>query len=274
MEKPPSDGNSNPPTTSEPMPVIFETKGKIGYVLVQTKLNIFTLEMAEDITKNLREMIENPRIKVIVFKTAGTRIFSAGWDLSLFQTGLTLPKIEKIVRIGSLLTRTIIDCKKPTIAQIQGSAIGFGCILAMACDFRICADQPELFFQLPEFSLGIYPGTGATAAPLKTLGVEHTREMLLTGKKIPLTQMNMWGAITEILPIDELPKSTKKFAKTIAKSDGMMITLLQHALPRMGAVSDTHLMDLEEKFTYYYFHKTFKQESRDLAEFLKDLDSK
>lgn len=252
-------------------PVSFDISRKIAFITISTKMNIFTLEIAKEITNFLQKVETDPKVKVIVFKTIGTRIFSAGWDLTLFQNNLSPQKIQDILEIGSALTQTIINCPKPTIAQIQGSVIGYGCILSMACDFRIVADREDLFFQLPELSLGIYPGTGATAAPLKTLGMIHTQEMLLTGNKISLKKMEKWGGITEIVTLENLDNFTKDYAKKIAKGDLNMIILLQKSLPILKEVANDHLLEIEKKVSYYYFNSVFKKDSRKLNEFLHDM---
>ena len=142
--------DSNTDTAIDLPAVSVEIKRKIAFIQINTKLNIVTLEMAQQIVEILQEANNNPRVNCIVFKTAGTGVFSAGWDLKMFKEGISMQSVEDMLTIGGQVARHIMTINKPIIAQIQGSAIGFGCILAFACDFRIVADREDLYFTLPD----------------------------------------------------------------------------------------------------------------------------
>jgi len=114
----------NNPNTDAPIPmeetpaVSHKIKHKMGFISIETKLNIFTLDMAREVITILHEMINNPKVKVIILKTAGTRVFSAGWDLAFFKNDLSMEKIWDVLDVGGTIIETIMMSPKPTVVRV------------------------------------------------------------------------------------------------------------------------------------------------------------
>ena len=105
--------------------------------------------------------------------------------------------------------------KIPTIAAINGYALGGGLELALACDFRIAADTAKMGF--PEINLGIMPGAGGTIRAARCVGVSAAMELILTGKTVTAARALELGLVSEVVPEDELFERASALAAVLAK---------------------------------------------------------
>lgn len=145
-------------------------------------------------------------IEAVVFRGAGSRSFSAGMDVVAFldlDAGTARGYIEPLKDMLNAV-RTL---PLPTIAAINGACIGAGIELAAACDLRIAASHAR--FGLPEIKVGI--PTALDAALLQQyIGLGRTKEMILTGDFYGAEDMQKWGLLTEVVPIEELDAAVRK----------------------------------------------------------------
>ncbi|MHA1820654.1 MAG: enoyl-CoA hydratase/isomerase family protein [Promethearchaeota archaeon] len=255
--------------------IIYEVKGKVAYITINRpeKKNAVDFEMVHDIVNSLEDAEKNPKVKVIVFRSVGDDIFSAGFDLGIFKSGLKKEVLDELLSAGGKISRMIFRSKKPVITQIQGPAVGLGCIISLSSDFRIAADKKDIFFQLPELEINIFPATGPTAQAVKTLGVTHAKDMLLTARRVPLDEFNSWGAITKVVPPDELKDAVKKFARSLASKSPLLEATTKAAIHIMSGISEkSH--DLEDECAYYFFKNIGNNNPEDLDDFISKIWAK
>ncbi|WP_457558319.1 enoyl-CoA hydratase/isomerase family protein [Candidatus Harpocratesius sp.] len=231
--------------------VIYEEKQKIAYITINTKMNAVSIETSKLLLKYIKNADINPKVHVIVIKSEGNRVFSAGFDLNMFRNGVTLEILNDLLTYGGAISKAIFFTKKPIIAQIQASAIGLGTIIALSCDFRFVANRDDLFFQLPEIDINMFPATGPTVMAVKTLGIVHAQEMLLTGRKIPLAEFDKWGAVTRIVEPELLEKTVKKFARGLAKKPSNLLFSIKSAINMIGYDQARKWFELEDEFANY-----------------------
>jgi enoyl-CoA hydratase/carnithine racemase len=228
--------------------VLYEEKGKIAYITFNRpeKLNAMNIPCLKRILGLIRQVDMDPKIKVLVINSEG-RLFSAGYDLSIFKMPIAPDDLENFLNVAATITKSLRMLKKPVIAEIQGSAIGFGCISAFAADFRFVANKEDLFFHLPELGIGIFPASGPTTLPLILLGGTHAKEMLLGDRRIYVPEMDKWGAITQICEPDDLKKQVKKFARNLAEKDTTLLYSTKTALTIMEKrfLEDCYKMERE-----------------------------
>jgi short chain enoyl-CoA hydratase (EC 4.2.1.17) len=145
------------------------------------KLNAINEQLMKDLRQAVDELVADDQIRVIIITGLG-KAFCAGADISQFKTlnGLTAWEFAKK---GRELMDYIENLPKPTIAMINGYALGGGLELAMACDIRIAAEEAQV--GLPEITLGIYPGFGGTQRLIRLIGKGKAMEMMMTGDRIP-----------------------------------------------------------------------------------------
>jgi enoyl-CoA hydratase/carnithine racemase len=153
----------------------------------------------------------NDQVRAVVLRGAGDKVFAAGADLKQLKDYTFHDGLDG--RLQSALTR-IENCIKPTIAAVNGWALGGGCELALACDIRIAAESAQLGF--PETGLGVIPGAGGTQRLARVVGAGRAMELILTGRIVDAAQAHSYGLVTEVVPQGELGARAREIAATIA----------------------------------------------------------
>ncbi len=165
------------------------------------KLNALNKEVFKDLEKVLQEITENPEIKSVIITGSGNKAFVAGADITEFA-GLSIEEGKNLARNGQNIFFKIEQCSKPIVACINGFALGGGCELAMACHFRIAAENAK--FGQPEVNLGLIPGYGGTQRLTQLIGKGRAIELLITGQMINATTALQYGLVNYIVPQEEL----------------------------------------------------------------------
>lgn len=187
------------------------------------KLNAINEQLMKDLRQAVDELVEDDQIRVIIITGLG-KAFCAGADISQFKTlnGLTAWEFAKK---GRELMDYIENLPKPTIAMINGYALGGGLELAMACDIRIAAEEAQV--GLPEITLGIYPGFGGTQRLIRLIGKGKAMEMMMTGDRIPAREAERLGLVNKVVPLTELEKETRNFAIKLAEKPPVALKLVK-----------------------------------------------
>jgi enoyl-CoA hydratase/carnithine racemase len=258
--------------------LLLEKKRKIAYITINNpeKKNAIEVPMISQFINYLDEVNNDPKIKCLVIRSTGNDVFSAGWDLAMFEPG-KWESVDILLNEGYRISKKIHLLKKPVITQIQGPAVGTGCIIACASDFRIVANKKSTFFQLPELIIGpgIFPATGPTVGAVKLLGQARAMDMLLTGRRVSLEEFNSWGAISRIIdPPEDLSTAVKKFVKELCKRSGELLVLTKNAINRMSMRLLNEFYNLENEMGRYYFDGMEGKEREDLDTFLEKIDKK
>jgi enoyl-CoA hydratase len=196
------------------------------------KLNALNEVMAAELLDAVTEVEEDKDTKVLVITGAG-RAFWAGADVKeLFLKGIDQRKRgEASFDIISWLERLCLQLRnmpKPTIASINGHAVGIGVTLPLQCDIRIASE--EAMFSLPFVRLGLIPEFGSTYALTRLVGIAKACELIFTGKFIGAKEAKEIGLVNEVIPTAELEKTTHELAKTIAQGAPIAIQLAKKGL--------------------------------------------
>jgi enoyl-CoA hydratase len=168
--------------------------------------------MAKKLHEAIEKFEEDKNIRVVIITGAGQKSFISGSDINELSERTTLTGIETSRLRQNLLSR-IENLSKPVIAAINGYAFGIGCEIAMACTFRIAAENSKLG-QL-EINLGIIPGAGGTQRLLRLVGISKTLEMVLKGEIIDAEKAYKIGLVNKVVPSSELMDEALKWAETI-----------------------------------------------------------
>lgn len=151
-------------------------------------------------------------VRVIVLTGAGDKAFVAGADIAEFAT--RTPIEQRDVMAARNIFSELASCPKPTIAMINGFALGGGCELAMACDMRIAAASARL--GQPEIKLGIIPGGGGTQRLPRLVGSGNAMRLVLTGELIDAAEALRIGLVDMVLPDADLRARTLEIAAAMA----------------------------------------------------------
>ncbi|MEM9384788.1 MAG: enoyl-CoA hydratase-related protein [Pseudomonadota bacterium] len=156
-------------------------------------------------------------LRVAILTGTGTESFSAGNDLKYMASG----KSVWVPRSGFAgLTRRAARVK-PVIAAVNGTALGGGLEIAMACDIIIAVEHAV--FGLPEVKVGLFAGMGGVQRLTRQIGMKRAMEMLLTGASIDAREALSFGLINAVVPMDELAKAARKMAEAVARCSPLSI---------------------------------------------------
>lgn len=169
--------------------------------------------MREELEAHYARVAADPEVRVLVLTGAGDRFFCAGMDLKEAAGEEAL--LERRARLrGSRDIETLAALPVPTIAAVNGLALGGGCEMALACDLRIVAAEAEL--ALPEVGLGLIPGGGATQRLPRLIGPEATFDLLYTGRRVTGEEAVALRLAGACVPRADLRKTADDLARTIA----------------------------------------------------------
>jgi methylglutaconyl-CoA hydratase len=170
--------------------------------------------MRDDLSRIYDFVATSEDVDVMVLTGAGDRFFCAGMDLKESAGGETSDQRRARLR-GSRDIDALAQLPVPTIAAINGYALGGGLEMALACDLRICADEAQL--GLPELSHGLVPGGGGTQRLPRLIGPAATLELLYLARRLSGPDALAYGIVNRSVPRAALRQSTQELAQAIAK---------------------------------------------------------
>ncbi|NHI94218.1 MAG: enoyl-CoA hydratase/isomerase family protein [Candidatus Lokiarchaeota archaeon] len=194
--------------------IIIRREEYIAFLIINrpNKLNALNKQLKLEISRALDEFERDNKIKVIIISGTGSKAFSVGDDISEFES-----RTKGDFKLLQDLTNQIANLKKIVIASIDGYALGGGCEIALACDFRIATKNSK--FGLPEINLGLIPGAGGSQHLPRLIGKANALELIVTGEHIDANKAKEIGLINYIVEYDELEKKTLDLAKKIGDKD-------------------------------------------------------
>ncbi len=191
------------------------------------KLNAMNSDVAKEIISIFEKTGTDDSVKVIILTGEGDRAFSAGADIE-YMSKISPDESVEYAKLGQLLTATVENVRQPTIAAVNGFALGGGCELAMSCDIRIASDTAKI--GQPEVTIGIPPGWGGTQRLLRIVGVAKAKELVYTGKMIKADEAKEIGLVNHVVPLASLMDEAMKMAKTIAENSAMGVQMSKTAI--------------------------------------------
>lgn len=191
--------------------ILMNKKDSVCVVTInRPPANSWNLSALEAFEKVLNQIEEDKDIRVAVITGAGEKGFSAGFDVS------DAANAEKTGVMGQSLWRRVDRFKKPIIAAINGFALGGGCELAMACHFRIMADQPKAVIGLTELNLGVIPGWGGTQFMPRLVGKSRALDLILFSKKMDANSAHAIGLVDKVSAPSDLMDDAMDLAGRLA----------------------------------------------------------
>ncbi|MFB0833630.1 enoyl-CoA hydratase/isomerase family protein [Arthrobacter halodurans] len=224
---------TNTPTNgAEPITTTVQDRVAVVTVNRPEVRNAINYEVLDGIEAALDALERREDIGAVVFTGAGEKSFVAGADISQLVRYTLRDGLR--ARMQRLYDR-IQDLEVPTIAAVNGVALGGGNELAMSCDIRIAAAHAR--FGLPETNLGILPGAGGTQRLSRLVGLGRAQEMILTGRIIDAEEALRIGLVTSVVPAEELMDTVRGTARTIL-AKGPLAVRLAKVVVRNGAETD------------------------------------
>ncbi len=187
--------------------------------------NALDLETVNAIRAALQALAADAGVGVLIITGGGEAAFVSGADINDIRAR---GRDEGLAAINSSLFAEIERFPRPTIAAVNGYALGGGCELALACDIRIASETAK--FGQPELGLGIIPGAGATQRLPRIIGMGRAKHLVLTGEVIDAKQALEIGLVTAIAPTGQLQIRARELAKKILRQGPLAAKLAKIAL--------------------------------------------
>ncbi len=191
------------------------------------KLNAMNMDVAKELVTLFETLGKDDSIKVIILTGEGDKAFSAGADIE-YMSKISADESEEYAKLGQLVTATVENVKQPTIAAVNGFALGGGCELAISCDIRIAANTAKM--GQPEVTIGIPPGWGGTQRLMRIVGIAKAKELVYTGKMIKAEEAREIGLVNHVVELSTLMDETMKMAKMIAANSAIAVRMSKAAI--------------------------------------------
>ncbi|MFQ5426651.1 MAG: enoyl-CoA hydratase/isomerase family protein [Gaiellales bacterium] len=192
---------------------------------VQEKLNRVSMLARDQLAEIFRELARDESVRVVVLAGAGERAFTAGGDIA----GFLEAEPEALTRLHDNIAAPE-RCSKPVIAKLHGFAFGVGLELALACDFRVAAD--DLSLGLPEVTIGMMPGSGGTQRLARMIGLGRAKDIIMRGRRLDATEALDLGLVTEVVPLEELDAAADSLIEELVALSPMALTMAKRVLNR------------------------------------------
>jgi enoyl-CoA hydratase len=188
--------------------------GRIAHLeLVNPPLNLVTRELTEQLHEALARLAAADDVRAVVVTGSGDRAFCAGSHIGEFE-GLRGRVAEGKLLLEKLVYRQLAQLPMPTIAAIEGDALGGGLELALCCDLRIASTRARL--GMPEVRLAVIPGSGGTQRLPRIVGPAQAKALILTGRIITADEAHRIGLVNEVVPAGEARDRANEVAREIA----------------------------------------------------------
>jgi len=216
--------------------IIYELRENIGFLTIDrpTRLNALNGQAIDEIRDILGKVRANDQVRVLIVRGSGEKAFVAGAEIrEVMDVGLR--DGFEFSRKGQEMTKDFEELGKPSIAAVNGLALGGGFELALSCTFRILSENAKL--GLPELGLGVIPGYGGTQRLSRIIGSSRALWNMLTGDMISAQEALQMGLANMVVKQEELMDVSIKVAKKIIQKAPLAVKMAMMAV-RYGKETD------------------------------------
>ena len=216
--------------------ILYEKKDRVVTITLNRPevLNAFVTAMGDELLQAYRQAEEDEGVGCIVLTGAG-RGFCSGADMREFQANIQAGSPDTVLPRSESFLQVLFNLKKPTMAAINGPAVGVGFTVTLPCDIRIASDRARLG---PVFvRVGLIPEFGSTFLLPRLVGLAKAKELCLLGNIIDAQEALDIGLVNKVVPHEELMAETMSLATTLAEGPTATLGLVKEAL-HAGLVTD------------------------------------
>ncbi|WP_249335886.1 enoyl-CoA hydratase/isomerase family protein [Sinomonas gamaensis] len=192
-----------------------------------SKLNTLTVPLLRRLRERILE-VSASRARLLVLRTAGEKVFCVGADINQFSVLEPAPMWREWIETGHQAFDALARLRQPSIAIVDGLAVGGGFELALACDFRVIADEARV--ALPEVGLGTVPGWGGTERATELVGRARAKELVLTRRQLGGAEAVAWGLATAHAPKERLGEEVARLSQEILAGAPIAVQLAKQII--------------------------------------------
>jgi enoyl-CoA hydratase/carnithine racemase len=235
-----------------PPPLVLVERRTDGVAVLRLdnpKVNALSTELLRQLATAAEDLRTDPPGAVVV--TGGDRIFAAGAEITEFRSAesptdvITRAEAELVGQLFLRALNAVADIPRATIAAISGFALGGGCELALACDFRIASDKARL--GQPEILLGIIPGGGGTQRLPRLIGPARAKDLIFSGRQVRADEALAIGLVDEVVPAEQVLERALDRAAGLAAGATVAQGLAKRAIDRGLDITLNGGLDLEQQ---------------------------
>jgi cyclohexa-1,5-dienecarbonyl-CoA hydratase len=194
-------------------------------------LNVLTIPMMREMDAAMDAAAEDSSLKALVFDAVeGSKAFSAGVDIA----DHTAEKVGDMIDTFHHVFRVLAQLEIPTLAVVNGAALGGGCELALFCDMIVASERAK--FGQPEIQVGVFPPIAAVALPA-IIGPKRAAELLMTGNRIGAEEALQMGLVNRVVPTEKLAEATDELLGALTSLSGAALRMTKRAY-RIGNPDD------------------------------------
>ncbi len=210
--------------------ILSERQGAVAILTINRPktLNALDIPTILEMEQALSAAEADAAVRVLVVTGAGERSFIAGGDIADLNSRRGLAHYREFAEVIHRLLRRFEQCDKPTIAAVNGWALGGGTELLLSLDIRLLADSAKL--GLPEITLGLFPGAGGTQRLIRQIPLCRAKELMFTGDQITAQEAVSLGLANRVVPKAELMPEALALAARIAEKSPLVLKLLKRSL--------------------------------------------
>ncbi len=209
--------------------VRLEVEAGIGTIrLDRPKMNALNVQVQEEIRVAAAEASQRRDVAAVIVY-GGERVFAAGADIKEMQAMSYTDMVDRSAALQSSLT-AVARIPKPTVAAVTGYALGGGCELALACDFRVAAADARL--GQPEILLGIIPGAGGTQRLARLVGPSRAKEIIYSGRFVAADEALAIGLVDRVVPPGEVYEAARAWMGTFVGGPAYALRAAKEAVDR------------------------------------------
>ena len=185
-------------------------------------LNVLNIEMMTELNQALKNFAQDQTLKVVVLTGSG-KAFSAGVDVAEH----TKDKVNEMISVFHEIFHNLDKISVPTIAMVNGAALGGGCEVAIFCDIVFASEKAK--FGQPEIKVGVLPPIAAIMFP-RLMDRKKALELILTGDVISASEAKELGLVNQVVPAEEFSEKSKEFINKFTNLSGAVLKITKKSM--------------------------------------------
>ena len=227
--------------------VVDISNGVAAITISAPPTNALDSAMRADLAQQLEAIERDDAVRAIMLRGEGPKAFCAGFDIAEITATLgsaerTLAQFEKDAELFDRLAH----CAKPTLAVVEGVALGGGLELAVCCDFIVAGERAR--FGLPEIRLGAIPAAGGTLRVTRQIGAVRARQLILLGDQIDAATALAWGLIARVVSQEGLAQDAADFAQRLAEAPARAMQYAKRAIDAAQELDDRAALAMAREY--------------------------